>query len=803
MSWQVRQVNPSHLDIRRSVPERVSLLLEQMRLREKCFQLTSVAPWNIVSPSGGPADDAAEFLAKSPGHVSNFALDDPGTHADVVGRIQRAVVEGTRLGIPVLIHAEALNGFLSGGHMVFPTPTGLAATWSPDLVEEMADVIRGQMRRVGVRQALSPVMDVALDPRWGRFHETYGEDPYLSAALSVAYTRGLQSDDLARGVIATAKHFLGYGLPESGINLSAFEAGARRTRDLFAFPFEAAIQLGGPRSVMNSYADVDGVPAAASREVLHDLLRATLGFTGFVSSDYMTLEHLVTRQRVAATPGEAAQLTIRAGLDCEFPFAYGYGDALAAEVEKGTVDVEDVDLSVARVLTAKFELGLFENPYPSESIDLAQVATEGQDVSQELARRSVVLAKNDGILPLAQHTLKVAVIGPHADAVKLQFPTYTYPAFREMTVYMSSGAMGNMVGIDPGMAAWNEALLPSTTTEELVRSTLGATSLSEAIGAWAASTTTTTGSTLLTDLDDAELAHATQLAEEADVVVLALGGASLWFNGERTEGEASDSADISLPAAQTRLAEAVAAAGKPVVAVLFQGRPYALPPVILDASAIVIAPYGGPFGPASVAEVLFGAVNPSGKLPYTVPRHTGQVPIYHHQKAGTGYRNPLPPDVDELYLDMPATPQFPFGHGLSYTRFELTELDAAASAATDGEWRASIRVSNVGELSGATAVQLYARVNALGVTRPAQQLLGFARVELAAGESRTVEFTVDASQFAFTGLDHRFSVEPCRIDYFIGIDSGDRSLSGWFELQGERRVLAASERVFLTQSSLG
>ena len=293
----------------------------------------------------------------------------------------------------------------------------------------------------------------------------------------------------------------------------------------------------------------------------------------------MTLEHIVTRQRAAASPADAGRLTIAAGLDTEFPIPYGYGDALVGEVEAGRVDIAHVDRSVRRILTAKFRLGLFENPYPAERIEIAEVADEGRELSRELARRSVVLVKNDGLLPLAPGTTNVAVIGPHADAVKLQFPTYSYPAFRDMTTFMSGGGMGNMVGIDPGMAAWNDSLFASMPIEDFVRDRLDATSLIDEVRRHAPTAHVGDGSTLTRDLGDDAIAEAVAAATASDVVVLALGGASLWFNGERTEGEASDSADISLPAAQMRLAEAVAATGKPIVVVLVQGRAYTLPPV--------------------------------------------------------------------------------------------------------------------------------------------------------------------------------------------------------------------------------
>ncbi|MGQ4365572.1 glycoside hydrolase family 3 N-terminal domain-containing protein [Streptomyces sp. SAS_272] len=791
--------NHNHHDAGLPADVRSELLLREMTLAEKVDQLSAVWPWNLVRSDGSDAQGLQDVLKRAPGHVAGLTADDPRRLAHLAGAIQRQYVTRTRLGIPALIHQEALTGFMAGGHMVFPTGTGLAASWSPDLVEEMADLIRRQMRRVGFRQALSPVMDVALDPRWGRVHETYGEDPYLAAALSVAYTRGLQGEDLTEGVIATAKHFLGYGLASGGINLSAYEGGARRTRDLFAYPFEAAIQLAGLRSVMNSYADVDGVPAGISREVLTDLLRGTLGFEGFVASDYTTLEHVVNRQRAAATPAEAGRLAILAGLDVELPKPYGYGDTLVAEVERGALNESDVDTCVLRVLQAKFEVGLFENPYPSERIDLDATAVEGARLSRELAGRSVVLARNEGLLPLSPGELSVAVIGPHGDVTAPHFPTYTYPAWREMTLRMAQGALGNQIGVEAGMDSWNDVLFPPVDQEGFLRERYGARTLADAVSDFASTVLVEEGSTLTRPLTAEAVDRAVDAARRSDVVVLALGGASLWFTGERTEGEASDSADISLPPAQVALAEAVAAAGKPVVVVLVQGRAYALPEAVRNAPAVVMAPYGGPFGPSAVADVLFGATNPSGKLPYSVPRHTGQVPVYHHQPSGTGYRNSLPPGVDRLYLDLEATPLYPFGHGLSYTEFALGDLSGDTETGTDGTARISATITNTGSVDGAATVQLYVRVGASGVTRPAQQLAGFSRVELTAKESRRVTFRLAAAQLGHTDLARDFAVGPGRVEYFLGLDSDDHRLSGSFALVGEPRVLTSAERSFLSE----
>ena len=787
-----------HLNTHLPSSERASLLLHELTLEEKCAQLVGVWPWHLVTPEGETVA-SSDLLAAPPGAVSGLTVDTPDKLADLVGAIQRLLVERTRAGIPALIHAEALNGFLAGGHCVFPTPTGLASTWSPELVHEMASTVRVQMLRAGVRHALSPVLDVAVDARWGRVHETYGEDPYLAAAFGVAYVRGLQSDDLRDGVVATAKHFLAYGLPEGGLNLAGAELGSRRLRDIYAYTFEAAIRLAGLGSVMNSYADVDSVPVGANRAVLTDLLRDTLGFTGFVSSDYTTTQHLVERQRVAADAAEAGRLAVTAGLDLELPNEFAYGAVLAREVERGALRMADVDLCVERVLRAKFDLGLFDNPYPRESIDLQAADRTGNTLSLELAQRSVVLVQNDGLLPLAPKT-KVAVLGPHADTANYQFPTYTFPAWREMVTRMHRGALGNAVGVQAAAAEWHEALFTDEDVEDLVRTRYGATALSDELTSRLELVGVEPGPSLTGRATSEVLARATALAEAADVVVLALGGASLWFNGERTEGEGSDSADVSLPSGQVELAKAVIAVGKPVVVVLFQGRGYALPPEITEAAAVVVAPYGGPHGPRAVAEVLAGEVNPSGHLPYSVPRHSGQLPVYHHQRNGSGHRSPLPPAVPHHYLDLPATPQYPFGSGSSFTRFELGELHSSPTVDTDGALEVSVRVTNAGDREGATVVQLYGQLRSSGVTRPSQQLLGFARVSLPPGEAAVVRFSVEASQLACSDLDGQVSIAPGASAFFVGLHSEDRDLSGSFEIVGPRRVVSGAGRAFLSNA---
>ncbi|MGA7147842.1 MAG: glycoside hydrolase family 3 N-terminal domain-containing protein [Microbacterium sp.] len=786
-----------HLDPRRRPDERAAALIGQMTLEEKCHQLAGVMPWALVRADGSDAPALDELLTAPPGHVAQLILDDPAELAATVAGIQRRFLDRTRLRIPALFHAEALNGFLAGGHMVFPTAIGLAAAWSPDLVEDMAALIRTQMIRTGMRHALSPVMDVALDPRWGRVHETYGEDPYLVAANSVAYTRGLQGQDLSSGVIATGKHFLGYANPESGLNNSFVPVGPRRLRDLFGYPFEAAIREAGLGSVMNTYSEIDGVPVAASREILTTLLREVMGFQGFVSADYGSIAHLVSRQEVASDLGEAARLALMAGLDVEFPITQAYGAPLVDEVMGGRLDAAIVDAAVARVLEKKFAVGLFEHPYPAESIDVAAVATEGAELSRELAARGVVLLENDGTLPL-QPGLRLAVVGPHADAPDLQFATYTYPSWRTAVDAIHLGATGTMVGADPLVDDWFAPRFEHGQADRLPRERYGTASIADALAACGHDVQIAPGSGLTTRLDDSDLAAAVDAARSADLTVLALGGSSQWFSGERTEGEASDTADIDLPAVQRELLEAVAATGRPFIIVLVQGRPYVLPPVAGRAAALLISSYAGPFGGRAVADVVSGRAEPGGRLPYSIPRHTGQVPVYHHQKVGSGYRNALPPGVMNHYLDMPGTPAYPFGAGLTYTSFELSELVAPADVTTDGEASVRAVVTNNGDRHGTAVIQLYARVRTSGITRPHQQLAGFVRVPLEPGASARLCFVVDATLFAATDADNSLTVGPGTVDFAVGRSSIDDGLVARSRLSGPKLLIDPARRRFFS-----
>ncbi len=780
--------------------ERAALLLAEMTIEEKAQQLTCIQPQSVLDASGLKAESLGPVLSNGIGQVAPLTSTGgttPQQIADEINLIQRHLVERTRLGVPAVFHNEAISGVQAPGHVVFPTETGVAATWSPELSVEMGDLVRRQMRRLGLSQALGPVLDVALEPRWGRVHETYGEDPYLVAAFGVAYIRGLQGDDLATGVVATAKHFLGYGASEGGLNSANVEAGSRRVRDVFAFPFEAAIQLARLRSVMNTYSEVNGVPAAISYELLTMLLRDTLEFDGYTSSDYISFQHVVERAFAATDAAEAARLGLEAGLDLELPAPWSYGAVLAREVREGRIKEELVDTSALRMLTAKFDLGLFEQPYAAERIDLGAVALEGRDLAFEMAERSVTLLKNDGLLPIQVPAAKIAVVGPHANAAALQYPAYSYPSARAVGLFMAEGGFNNMVGIEEYLPAADPSRKPPPPQESWVRSEYSVKGLSEEIEALGAHVTVEPGTGILADLDDGAFERAVEAAREADIVVLAVGGASAWFHGDRTEGEASDSLSIHLPAVQQRLIDAIAALGKPTVAVIVQGRPYVLPQALLDANAILHASYNGVGGLSALARVIAGDVNPSGKLPYTVPRHQGQLPVFHHQRSASGYRSHTP--FGTHYIDGPAAPLFPFGFGLSYTSFELADLAITPEEIdTGGQVDIEATVRNTGQRSGAEIVQLYLGTRTSGVTRPAQQLGGFVRVHLDPGESQRITFTVSARQLGHSNARGGFSVDAGRTVVVVGTNADDHALSGSFRVVGEPLDLKSSERSFFS-----
>jgi beta-glucosidase len=794
--------------------QRADELLRQMTVQEKAMQLSCVVPLALLGPDGPMPGQMDSLLGRGIGHVAGIGMlghKTPDEVARSINAIQRYLVTETRLKIPALFHNEALNGVVAPGFTAFPTPIGLAATWDPDAVQEMADVTRRQMRSVGMLHALAPVMDVARDARWGRVTETYGEDPYLVGAMSVAFTRGLQGDDLRQGVIACAKHFLGYAVTEAGQNMAAVAVGPRELHDVYARPFEAAIRLAGLAGVMASYSEFEGVPIHTSRAVLTDLLRGRLGFTGTVVSDYNGIGWAQTRQLVAASPEEVGALGVAAGMDVEAPSPHGYGQALVRAVENGQLSEAQLDESVRRVLRDKFALGLFDNPYVAEDpVEIRTRAGEGDELSRRLADESVTLLKNDGgLLPLGRDVAKIAVIGPHADTTMVGFPHYTYPAALAMIRVAAKLGFFPMPGVGEmpkeGFAVFTTELERAQgDVEDYGRANYPAVSLAEAIRRLLpdAEVTAVAGTGVL-PANPSDIPAAVAAARDADVVILYIGGKAGWYGDDLTEKEGGDTADIDLPPQQIELVKAVTDVGKPTVAVVSFGRPQGLTPVIDRLPAVLTAYYGGPHQGTALADAIFGVTNPGGKLPVTLPRHVGQVPIHHGQHYGSGYRR-TKADIFRGYLDMPSTPLFPFGHGLSYTTFEYGPLQLASDTVdVGGEVRASLTVTNTGSRRGTEVVQLYAADTATGVTLPMQQLVGFARIDLEPGASKTVTFAVPLSLLAYTGISGELVMEPGPVELGAGSSSSDLRSTATLTVTGQTRPIKGEDRAFLSTATVG
>ncbi len=808
-----------------SVMQHADELLRKMTIEEKVMQLSAVMPFVLLGPDGPIRSQLDAQLKHGIGHVSGlglFGYKTPETTAKTINAIQRYLVTETRLGIPAIFHNEALNGVVSRSFTHFPTAIGLAATWDPEAVQEMADVMRRQMRSVGLLQALAPVMDVAREARWGRVHETYGEDPYLVTAMSVAFTRGMQGTDLREGVLASAKHFLGYGVTEAGQNMAATAVSARELYDVYARPFEAAIRLAGLGSVMASYSEFDGVPIHISHDVLTRLLRGRMGFTGTVVSDYVGVGWARTRQRAAATDEEVGALALAAGMDIELPQVQGYGQVLIKAVQSGKVSESLLDESVRRALRDKFALDLFDNPYvPEDSVKINTVANEGNDLSRQLAAESVTLLKNDnGVLPLSRDIRKIAVVGPYGDSTAVGFPAYTYPAALQQLRGRASGSgETSMADVESGEGAWlppevmaamNAAIkaelqdVMSVDLEEWIKSSYPAISLAEAVRRLLPNAeVTSVAGTGVVPSEPTDVPAAVAAAKKADVVILAVGGHAAWFGGDVTEGEGKDTANIDLPAQQVELVKAVTAVSKPTVAVVSMGRPQGLAPVIDRLPAVVTGYFGGPHQGTALADAIFGVTNPCGKLPVTLPRHVGQVPIHHGQKTGSGYRRTAV-DIHKGYLDMPSTPLFAFGHGLSYTTFEYSPLKLESDTVdVGGEVRLSLTVTNTGQRRGTEVIQLYAADTATGVTLPAQQLVGFARLELEPGASKALTFALPMSLLGYTGLSGEFVMEPGPVELSAGSSSSDIRSSAKFTVMGKTRAIRGEDRAFFSLATVG
>jgi beta-glucosidase len=703
--------------------KQIDTILAKMTLQEKIGQLTQYsAKWVETPAPGHLAPDLTEMVRQ--GGIGSF-LNLTGARRS--REIQRIAVEESRLHIPLIFGLDVIHGYRT----IFPIPLAEASTWDPDLVKASARVAAREASSGGVHWTFAPMVDVARDPRWGRMAEGSGEDPYLGSVMAVARVQGFQGQDLAADstILACPKHFAAYGAAESGRDYNTVDISERTLREVYLPPFEASVRAGAA-TIMCSFNEIAGIPSSANKVLLTDILRGEWGFTGFVVSDWGSIAELIPHGK-AASLGDAATLALRAGVDMDMQGS-AFHDSLVSRVTNGTVPVSGVDGAVRRVLRAKFRLGLFEDPYRYCSPDREQHTILRQDhvaLAREVARKSIVLLKNENrLLPLRKDLKTLAVVGPLADN-----------QIDPLGPWHALGESGTVVS---ALAGIRSAVSPVTRIVYVKGC----------------------------DVDGTDRSGTKDLArklQSADAVVAVVG------ESREMSGEAASRSSIGLPGAQEELVRALVATKKPLVVVLMNGRSLAIPWIAEHVPAIVEGWFLGIETGHALADVIFGDYNPAGKLPVSFPRSVGQSPLYYNHK-NTGRPTDGKEKFTSRYIDVSNEPQFPFGYGLSYARFEYSKPALNAQTIRSGEAvHVSVRVTNLGPCDGEEVVQLYLRDDVASVTRPVKELRGFARVSLRTGESRHLTFTVTADQMSFYNMEMKRVVEPGRFTVYVGGNSRD------------------------------
>jgi len=840
-----------------TVEERIQDLMSRMTLEEKVAQLGALVVNDVVDGDNQIVRQKLENLLNvGCGQISrsNMLLGEiePETAIALVNELQTYLINETRLGIPAILHEECLNGVQVKYATAFPQSIGAASTWNDGVVQKMGDILRQQLRAGGATQGLAPVLDIVRDARWGRIEETYGEDPYLTSALGTAYVKGLQGNNLAEGVIATAKHFLGYGASEGGMNCAPTHINSRELREVYGRPFEAAIREAGLASVMNSYTELDGIPSTVSKELLSDILRDEFGFQGIVVSDYGAIELTNQYHRLSLDAEEVGIQALSAGMDVELPYTKYYGDNLVKAVQEGKLDIAIIEQSVERVLRLKFQLGLFENPYGSpDQLKEIYTSEESKKTANQVAKESIVLLKNEqSILPLNKDIQSIAIIGPNADSVRNLLGDYNYASGiegqlgmfesfakdnvtpdskaeiinrikqyegfilthlsdttgqeykqlddvpKELLIPIYNSVMERTKGEDSQKKLKNMiAIMQEKGMDSVVKACHDIKSVREAIEAKVSPNMHihyAKGCDIIGGSDEG-FAEAIQAAQKSDIAIVVMGDKAGMDAGSTT-GESRDRVDLNLPGRQLQLLKELHATGTPIVLVLINGRPLSLLWEHENIPAIVEAWLPGEQGADAIAEVLFGEYNPGGKLPISFPKSVGQVPVFYNHKPSGG-RSQWQGD----YVEMDTKPLYPFGYGLSYTTFSYSSLEI--NSAEQENITISVNVKNIGTVSGDEVVQLYMNQLSSTVTRPVKQLYGYKRLTLEPGAEVKVTFAFPISLIGFYNARNKFVVEPGHVKVFIGSSSNDVRAESSFYIQGDKDI-AIHQKTFFSEVRL-
>jgi beta-glucosidase len=760
---------PGYKNPNLSIEERVADLLNRMTLDEKVAQMLgvnsevkdsvkmnsdgtfSIDKLKILLPNGiGEITRPGEILGGNSQTNSKEAIaNTPYLNAVLTNQLQKYFVEETRLGIPAIFHEEALHGLVSVAGTSFPHPIALAGTFNRELAEEIFTVVAKETRLRGAHQVLTPVVDVARDPRWGRVEETYGEDPYLVAQMGISVVKGFQGDGTFKNkdrVVATLKHFVGHAQPESGTNTGPVNISERMLREIHFYPFKEVIEKAGALSVMTTYHEVDGVPMSANKWLVTDVLRGEMGFKGFVVSDYFAIREMhqrngINAHRVAKDGKQAAELSIKAGINLELPFPDCYKE-IPVLVTEGKISEKEIDKLVGQILAVKFKLGLFEDPYVDPEKAKAYCGTEERrELAKKAALQSITLLENKNkAVPLNFASLKhIAVIGPNANRLMPGGYSSIPPFYTNLFEGIKNKAGDNV----------------KVSYAEGCRITIGGSWVEDKIS-WPDAKE-----------ENQKITEAVKLAQIADVVILALGG------NEQTSREAwsvthlGDRSSLELVGAQNDLVNALALTGKPIIAVLFNGAPLAISNLIEKSSAIFECWYLGQESGNAIADVLFGDYNPGGKLPITFPRSAGQIPVYYNHK----------PSAQRGYVDGEVKPLYAFGYGLSYTTFEISNPRLEKQKISPNESvKVFVDVKNTGQMAGDETVQLYIRDEFSSATRPVKELKDFRRIFLNVGESKRIELNISPDKLSFYDINMKNTVEPGDFTIMVGNSSRDEDL---------------------------